>query len=90
MLQLDHPLGLLTMVSGLLAVVDPRGRDPFHPDEDGPTLPLLLRSFIDVREPETTALLTALAALTTDESVAKGRPPRSREPTGRPPAGVGA
>ena len=66
----DHPLGLLALVSSLLAVLDPRHVSPLERTRDRPTGPSrdeLLRTFIDEDQPETSALLAAIAALGADE-----------------------
>ena len=66
----DHPLGLLALVSSLLAVVDPRLISPFERTRDrpaGPSREELLGTFIEVDQPETSALLAAIAALGGDE-----------------------
>jgi Domain of unknown function (DUF6398) len=63
-----EPVDFLAYASTLLATVDPRDRNPFEPDSpDQVTLPILLESFTEVRLPETTALLAALAELGPDE-----------------------
>ncbi len=66
-----EPLDLLAHVSTLLAVVDPRGQNPFERERAGgpesTRLPTLLESFAEVVLPETTALLAALAELGPDE-----------------------
>ncbi len=63
-----EPVDFLAYVSTLLATLDPRGRNPFEPAQpDQATLPILLESFTEVRLPETTALLAALAELGPDE-----------------------
>jgi len=71
-----EPVDLLAHVSTLLAVVDPRGEDPFERErEGGPErviLPTLRESFAEVALPETTALLAVLAELGPDE-LTRGR-----------------
>ncbi|MGH9150073.1 MAG: DUF6398 domain-containing protein, partial [Acidimicrobiales bacterium] len=61
----DHPLPLLTLVSSLLAAVDPRASNPLGP----PVAPRddLRRTLVEVDQPETTAVLKAMAALTPDD-----------------------
>nr|MBA3311442.1 hypothetical protein [Nocardioidaceae bacterium] len=54
-------------MSGLLEVTDPRSRDPFANDEQRASLADLVESFIGTPYAETTAALTALRALGTDE-----------------------
>lgn len=68
-LRESHPLPLLAWTSSLLAVIDPRTRDPFDRGElqEPPTRDALLGSFLDERRPETSALLEAVAALIDDE-----------------------
>jgi Domain of unknown function (DUF6398) len=63
----DGPLSLLGMASTMLAVVDPRSRDPFRPAPDEPTREELVESFLGVPLFETSAVLAALAALSGDE-----------------------
>ena len=64
------PLDVIAHVSGLVAVVDPRDRNPFddkpHPL---PSLDELVQSFVDVKRVETSALLLVIEALTTDETL---------------------
>jgi hypothetical protein len=65
----DHPLGLLSLVSSLLAAVDPRDRNPFD-RRDEPERPArvdLLSMLFDVDSVETSALLAAVAALGADD-----------------------
>ena len=65
-----HPFHLLAHASMLMAVVDPRDRNPFEkPDERRPRLERdeLVASFLAIDQRETTALLYAFAAFTTDE-----------------------
>ncbi|MGK2318419.1 hypothetical protein ACSJLP_13065 [Gordonia rhizosphera NBRC 16068] len=70
-LRSDEPIDLLMSVSGLVAVTDPRNRDPFSRDEPGlPTLSDLVESFIGTPYAETTAALTIIRALATDEVLA--------------------
>lgn len=69
-LRASHPLGLLTLASTLLTVVDPRQVDPFpdrSPTPAGPSREELLGSFLEVRLAETSALLAAIAELTDDD-----------------------
>ena len=69
----DHPLSLLAQASTLLAVVDPRNRDPFErPGEGPPRLDwdVFLATLFEVERRETTALLTAFAEMTPDELAA--------------------
>lgn len=68
-LRASHPLPLLSWASSLLTVVDPRLTGPFDrpSTDDGPSREGLIASFIDVRRPETTALLEVIAALSDDE-----------------------
>ncbi|MGH3520962.1 MAG: DUF6398 domain-containing protein [Haloechinothrix sp.] len=64
----DHPIDLLALVSSVLAVVDPRGRSPFAPD-DQPEFSRaeLLQSFLDMPSPETSALLAVIAEMTEED-----------------------
>jgi hypothetical protein len=57
-------------VSGLLEVTDPRSRDPFAPEEGRTTLADLVESFVGTPYAETTAALTAVRVLTTDDVLA--------------------
>ena len=69
-LRASHPLGLLALASSLLTVLDPRQADPFaarSETSEGPSREELLGSFLDVRLPEISALLGAIAELTDDE-----------------------
>lgn len=87
-LRESHPLPLLAWTSSLLAVTDPRTRDPFDPrePEEELTRDQLLGSFLEVRTPETSALLEAVATLIDDELAQRrirreladrpGKPPR--------------
>lgn len=67
-LDSGEPLDLLTLASTMLAVVDPRTRDPFErPDsESNLTIQELAESLIDIEVTETTALLAAIGALSDD------------------------
>jgi len=69
-LRSGEPLELLAIVSGFLEVTDPRGRDPFAPDEQRLSLAELVESFVGTPYAETTAALTALRAIGTDEVLA--------------------
>lgn len=69
-LRSGEPLGLLAIVSGFLEVTDPRSRDPFAPDEQRASLAELVESFVGTPYAETTAALTAIRALITDEVLA--------------------
>lgn len=62
----DHPLGLLALVSSLLAALDPRRVSPLERSRSkpaGPSLEELMATFMEVDRLETSALLTAFAAL---------------------------
>ncbi len=61
------PLSLLGLASTLLAVGDPRGRNPFAGPSEAPTREELFESFLGVPLPETSALLAAMAGLSGDE-----------------------
>jgi hypothetical protein len=69
-LRSGEPLDLLAIVSGFLEVTDPRSRDPFAPDEQRTSLADLVESFVGTPYAETTAALTAIKALTTDQVLA--------------------
>ena len=79
-LRSDDPLDLLAVVSGLLEVTDPRSADPFARDEQRASLADLVESFVETPYAETTAALTAVRALVTDELLAAriGREVESR------------
>jgi len=70
-LRESHPLGLLAMASSLLAATDPREADPLATargePQEGPDRDELITSLLEVRRPETSALLTAVAELLDDE-----------------------
>ena len=58
------PLSLLSYVSTLLCVTDPRSKDPFTEDDPAQvSLEELVGTFIDVPNPETSALLAVIAEL---------------------------
>jgi hypothetical protein len=67
----EHPFGLLALVSALLAVVDPRRHSPFDRVQrhDQPQLSReeLVRSFLGMPCPETSALLAVIAELAGDD-----------------------
>lgn len=64
----DHACGLLSLASSLLAVADPRSHDPFAArDPDLPDPAELVRTFIEVDRPETSALMAAMATLLPDD-----------------------
>ena len=63
----DDPLSLLELASAMLAVFDPRSHHPFQPAPEGPSREEFVESFLTVPLPETSALLTAVAALEGDE-----------------------
>ena len=69
-LRSGEPLEFLAVVSGFLEITDPRHRDPFAQDEGRPGLDDLVESFIRTPYAETTAALTAIRALLTDELMA--------------------
>jgi Domain of unknown function (DUF6398) len=65
----DHPLTLLSLVSSLLAALDPRQRSPFEPAPD-PSVPSreeLVQTFLEVDLLETSALLAVTAELSGDD-----------------------
>ena len=65
-LRESHPLSLLMLTSGLLTATDPRGANPpptaGGEPEAGADRDQLIASLLEVRRPDTSALLTALAA----------------------------
>ena len=73
-LRSGEPLDLLAMVSGFLEVTDPRSRDPFAPEEPRATLADLVDSFVGTPYAETTAALTVVKALVSDELLAYSSP----------------
>lgn len=68
-LAADHPIELLAQVSSLLTALDPRIRSPLErePGPEVPTLGTLLPTFLHIVQVETSALLAAIAGLSTDE-----------------------
>jgi hypothetical protein len=72
-----NPLSLLTYVSTLLCVTDPRRDHPFarhdDPDPEALTREGLVQTFLDVRIPETTALLAVIAEMAGDDDVLRAR-----------------
>ena len=74
-LRESHPLSLLMLTSTLLAATDPREADPLAAargePEAAPDRGQLITSLLEVRRAETSALLTALAALIDDEQTAR-------------------
>jgi hypothetical protein len=69
-LRSSEPLDFLAIVSGFLEATDPRSRDPFTREEPHVSLDELIESFIGTSFAETTAALTAIRAMTTDELLA--------------------
>ncbi len=65
----DHPLTLLSLVSSLLAALDPRRRSPFEPaPEPGvPSRDELVQTFLEADLLETSALLAVTAELSGDD-----------------------
>ena len=63
----DDPLPLLGLASTMLAVFDPRDRNPFEQLVAAPDRHELLDSLLAVPLPETSALLAALAGLSGDD-----------------------
>jgi Domain of unknown function (DUF6398) len=72
-----NPISLLTYVSTLLCVTDTRRHHPFAPpDASGPravTREELVRTFLDVPAPETSALLAVIAEMAGDDAVLRAR-----------------
>src|SRR5262249_13022667 len=68
-LRSNEPLTLLETVSGLLELTDPRRRDPFGRDEPSVELAPLVDSFVDTPYAETTAALTVMSHLVTDNVI---------------------
>lgn len=69
-MRASHPLGLLALASSLLTALDPRQADPFADRSEtatGPSREELIGSLLQVRLPETSALLGAIAEFTDDE-----------------------
>lgn len=69
-LRSDEPLGLLAIASGFLEITDPRRRDPFAPDERQTSLAELVDSLVGTPYAETTAALTAVQHLVSDDALA--------------------
>lgn len=65
----DQPLLLISVVSSLLAALQPPRPNPFHPtpEPDLPTRDELVRTFLDVDMLETSALLAVIAELSGDD-----------------------
>ena len=67
----DHPLELLALTSSMLAAIDPRSRDPFarsnDEGEDELSVEELVAAFLDIEQPETSALLAVIGELTEDD-----------------------
>jgi hypothetical protein len=69
-----NPLSLLSYVSSLLCVTDPRSRDPFTKDQpEQISLEELVRAFLEIRTPEMTALLAVIAELAPRDDVLRRR-----------------
>ena len=72
-----HPLSLLSFVSTLLCVTDTRRNHPFArpdtPDLAALTREELVRTFLDVPIPETSALLAVIAEMAGDDDVLRAR-----------------
>jgi hypothetical protein len=68
-LAADHPIELLAQVSSLLTALDPRIRSPLEgePGPEVPTVATLLPTFLHIVQVETSALLAAIAGLSSDE-----------------------
>ena len=67
-----HPAALLQLASTILNLVDPRSTNPSSRDPEAPRRrEEVMRSFLEVRLPETTGLLGVLAELTEDEVLAE-------------------
>jgi Domain of unknown function (DUF6398) len=65
----DHPFTLISLVSSLLAALEPRRPSPFEsaPQPALPSRDELVRTFLDVELLETSALLTVIAELSDDD-----------------------
>lgn len=65
----DHPLTMLSLVSSLLAALEPTVRGPFDRpgDPELPSVEELVQMFLEIEIPETSALLTVIAELAGDE-----------------------
>lgn len=69
----EHPLALLAEASTLLAVVDPRDHDPFERPGEGPPRverDELVGTLLEIERRETSALLAAIAEMSSDEVLA--------------------
>ncbi|GCA99161.1 hypothetical protein [Mycolicibacterium sp. NCC-Tsukiji] len=69
-LRSDQPLALLELVSGLVTATDPRARNPWARDDDGPRLDELVESLIGTSFAQTTAALTVVRELVPDPVMA--------------------
>ncbi|MGH3865200.1 MAG: DUF6398 domain-containing protein [Pseudonocardiaceae bacterium] len=66
----DHPLALISLVSALLAALEPQRANPFERAPEQLSLPTrdeLVRTFLEVDLTETSALLTVIAELSGDD-----------------------
>jgi hypothetical protein len=65
----DHPLTLISLVSGLLAALKPQRANPFGqaPEPSVPTRDELVATFLEVELTETSALLAVMAELSADD-----------------------
>ncbi len=69
-----EPLSLLSYVSSLLSVADPRSRDPLAKDQpEQISLEEMVRAFLEIRTPEMTALLAVIAELARRDDVLRRR-----------------
>lgn len=68
-LRSGEPLDLLAAVGGIVEVTDPRRADPFARDVDRTTLADIVDSFIGTAYAETTAALTVIRALSTNDAL---------------------
>ena len=69
-LRSDQPLALLELVSGLITATDPRSRNPWARDDDGPSLDALVDSLIGTSFAQTTAALTVIREMVPDQEIA--------------------
>ena len=89
LLETGEPLGLVMLASTIVSALEPGPALPLGgAQEEGPSLAEVVDSFIDVRRPETTALLAALASLVPDELLRRHIRRELDRRGGRLPAGL--
>ncbi|SHU31438.1 Uncharacterised protein [Mycobacteroides abscessus subsp. abscessus] len=69
-LRSDQPLALLELVSGLVSATDPRSRNLWARNQDGPSLDELVESLVGTSFAQTTAALIVIRELVPDQVIA--------------------